>query len=94
MKTSRQLPRTAGDDFSRVEAAAALRISVSQLDYATRNKELGCYRHGRHVTYGQGHLDAYRLTHEQHLSEGIAQRLVANIRKHLEQMQALLENVA
>lgn len=94
MKTSRQIPRVDGDDFNRVEAARALRISVDQLDYATKTKAIGCYRHGRHVTYGQAHLDKYRLTHEEPISERELQRLVATVRKHSEQMQTLLEKVA
>jgi hypothetical protein len=83
--------RQPGSDFTRTEAAEALRISVASLDYATKKGHIKCHRYGRHVTYAEHHLAAYRLLNEKQMAPAETRRLVNIVLEQIEAMRQLID---
>lgn len=89
IRTSRREPRQPGEDYLKSEAARALRISRSSLDYAVAAGKINCQKYGRHVTFTETQIAEYRLLNERVMDVDEKSRLVGIVLQHLDDLAAI-----
>lgn len=89
IRTSRREPRQPGEDFTKLEAARALRISRSALDYAVASGKIACQKYGRHVVFTETQIAEYRLLNERVMDADEKARLVGIVLQHLDELATI-----